>query len=108
MRKICQKMCVERSCEHALIVRNIALTVFRSGFRAVIKIYLPEADMDVRVNDILVMKKNHPCGSNTFLVLRSGMDFKLRCCGCDHEIMLPRKKAEKSIRKIIRNEESEA
>ena len=38
--------------------------------------------MDVRVNDILLMKKPHPCGAFRFLVLRSGMDFKLRCCGC--------------------------
>lgn len=57
--------------------------------------------MDVRVNDILVMKKKHPCGSNEFLVLRSGMDFKLRCKGCEHEVMLPRSKAEKHIKKII-------
>lgn len=60
--------------------------------------------MDVRVNDVLVMKKNHPCGSNSFLVLRSGMDFKLKCEKCGHEIMLPRSKAEKNIKKIIREE----
>ena len=61
--------------------------------------------MDVRVGDILVMKKNHPCGSNKFEVLRSGMDFRLKCLGCSHEIMTPRLKAEKNIRKIIRTEE---
>ena len=55
--------------------------------------------MDVRVGDILVMKKNHPCGENKFLVLRSGMDFKLRCTGCGHEVMVARSKAEKNIRK---------
>lgn len=46
------------------------------------------------------MKKNHPCGANQFLVLRSGMDFKLRCMGCGHEVMVPRSKAEKNIRHI--------
>lgn len=61
--------------------------------------------MDVRVNDVLLMKKAHPCGSNEFLVLRSGMDFKLKCCGCGHEIMIPRNKAEKNIRKISRKDE---
>ena len=61
--------------------------------------------MDVRVGDILLMKKNHPCGSNKFEVLRSGMDFKLKCLGCSHEVMTPRLKAEKNIRKIIRTEE---
>lgn len=61
--------------------------------------------MDVRVNDILLMKKSHPCGSKEFLVLRSGMDFKLKCQGCGHEIMIPRSKAEKNIRKISREDE---
>ena len=58
--------------------------------------------MDVRVGDILEMKKNHPCGNNRFLVLRSGMDFRIRCIGCGHEGMVPRVKAERNIRKIIR------
>ena len=58
--------------------------------------------MDVRPGDILQMKKNHPCGSSTFLVLRSGMDFKIRCTKCGHEIMLPRLKCEKNIKKILR------
>ena len=61
--------------------------------------------MDVRLNDVLTMKKEHPCGSKTWLVLRTGADFKLRCTGCGHELMLPRSKAEKSIRKILSREE---
>lgn len=60
--------------------------------------------MDIRVNDVLVMKKNHPCGGNSFLVLRSGMDFKLKCEKCGHEIMIPRSKAEKNIRRVVREE----
>ena len=60
--------------------------------------------MDVRVNDILVMKKPHPCGSNRMLVLRSGMDFRLRCQGCGREVMVPRVKIEKNIKKIIRED----
>ena len=59
--------------------------------------------MDVQVGDILVMKKEHPCGSRQWQVLRSGMDFRLRCAGCGHELMIPRSKAEKSIRQIVRN-----
>ena len=58
--------------------------------------------MDVQVRDILTMKKEHPCGSRQWLVLRSGMDFRLRCLGCGHEVMLPRSKAEKNIRQITR------
>lgn len=60
--------------------------------------------MDVRINDVLEMKKNHPCGSNRFTVLRIGMDFRLRCEGCGHMFMIPRTKAEKGIRKINRTE----
>jgi len=60
--------------------------------------------MDVRLQDILVMKKAHPCGSREWLVLRTGMDFKLRCQGCGHEIMVPRFKAEKNIRQILRSD----
>ena len=59
--------------------------------------------MDVRLQDILVMKKAHPCGSREWLVLRTGMDFRLRCQGCGHEVMLPRSKAEKNIRQIQRD-----
>ena len=57
--------------------------------------------MNINVGDRLIMKKNHPCGSNTFLVLRVGMDFKLRCEGCSHEIMAPRVKIEKRVKKIV-------
>lgn len=60
--------------------------------------------MDVRVGDILTMKKLHPCGSDKWMVLRIGMDFKLKCMGCGHMVMLPRSKAEKNIRKIARGE----
>ena len=57
--------------------------------------------MEIKVNDRLVMKKSHPCGSNIFKVTRIGMDFKLVCEGCGHEILIPRSKAEKNIKKIL-------
>lgn len=58
--------------------------------------------MDVQVGDVIQTKKQHPCGSNRFDVLRVGMDFKIRCQGCGREIMLPRVKIEKNIRKVLR------
>lgn len=58
--------------------------------------------MDIRIGDRLIMKKKHPCGANTFKVLRIGMDFRIRCDGCGREVMVPRVKAEKSLKKIIR------
>ena len=63
--------------------------------------------MDVRVGDILTMKKKHPCGSDMWTVLRIGADFKMRCNGCGHEIMNPRSKVEKNIKKITREEKDE-
>ncbi len=56
--------------------------------------------MDICKGDVLTMKKNHPCGSNKMRVLRSGMDFKLRCEGCGHEFMIARSKAEKNVKSI--------
>ena len=60
--------------------------------------------MDIQINDTLVMKKEHPCGEKHWLVLRTGADFRLRCVGCGHEIMVPRFKIEKNIRQVIREE----
>ena len=61
--------------------------------------------LDVQVNDILRVKKQHPCGGTDFLVLRVGMDFKIKCIKCNHEVMVPRFKIEKNIKKIIREAE---
>ena len=58
--------------------------------------------MDIQVGDILTMKKEHPCGEKRWLVLRTGMDFKLRCLGCGHEVMGPRNKFERNIRSVER------
>ncbi len=56
--------------------------------------------MDIQKGDVLTMKKKHPCGSDKMTVLRSGMDFKLRCAGCGREFMIARSKAEKNVRSI--------
>ncbi len=58
--------------------------------------------MDIRLGDILTLKKTHPCGSRDWQVLRVGMDFRLRCCGCGHEIMTERRKIEKNIKVVTR------
>ena len=62
--------------------------------------------MEIRVCDILTMKKPHPCGEKCWLVLRTGADLRLRCLGCGHEVMVPRHKTEKNIRAIQRAENS--
>lgn len=60
--------------------------------------------MDLRIGDRLVMKKNHPCGCNTFGVTRIGADIKIKCEGCGREVMIERPKVEKNIRKVMREE----
>lgn len=63
--------------------------------------------LDIKVGDILVMKKEHPgCGSNQMLVQRCGADFRLCCKGCGHVFMIPRSKCEKKIRSVLRETES--
>ena len=54
--------------------------------------------MDFELGDVIKMKKAHPCGTNQWEILRVGMDFRLKCCGCGHQVMLPRKQVEKSFR----------
>ncbi len=61
--------------------------------------------MKYEVGDIVQMKKAHPCGTNNWQVLRVGADFKIRCSGCDHLIMLPREKFEKSVKKVLGHSE---
>ncbi len=56
--------------------------------------------MDIDLGDILKLKKKHPCGSFEWEVLRTGADFRLKCTGCGHQIMIARKQAEKNVKKI--------
>lgn len=56
--------------------------------------------MEINVGDILRLKKPHPCGSHEWEVLRIGADFRLKCLGCGHQIMIARKLVEKNIREI--------
>lgn len=62
--------------------------------------------MDLHLHNIVELKKVHPCGSARWEILRVGMDIKLKCLGCGHELMLPRSKVEKSIRKLMTKEEA--
>ena len=56
--------------------------------------------MDIQVGNFVKLKKQHPCGSREWEVLRVGADFRLKCLGCGHQIMVPRKLVEKKVREI--------
>lgn len=60
--------------------------------------------MNINVGDVLIMKKTHPCGENKFLVLRVGMDFKIRCQKCGREVMVARNKIERNIKQVVSGE----
>ncbi len=51
------------------------------------------------------MKKPHPCGVNQFQVIRMGMDIRIKCEGCGHSVMLPRREFERKVKRIIRKAE---
>lgn len=59
--------------------------------------------MDFAVGDVIKLKKPHPCGANQWEILRVGMDFRLKCCGCNHQVMVSRKLVEKNFRGNINN-----
>ena len=49
---------------------------------------------DFRLNDVVKLKKPHPCGANRWLITRLGADIKLQCQGCGHYVMLTRRETE--------------
>lgn len=58
--------------------------------------------VDIQLNDVIKLKKTHPCGSSMWQVLRVGADFRLKCMGCGHQIMIARRQLEKSVKEIKR------
>lgn len=87
------------------MIQNIRCSPQTQLSGIVLSVLVEVIRLDVRLGDILLMKKAHPCGSKEWKVLRTGMDFRLKCLGCGHEIMGARSKLEKNIREIRRGEE---
>lgn len=52
------------------------------------------------LDDIVIMRKPHPCGSDRWQVLRTGMDFRIKCLGCGRVVMLPRRQFERSVKRV--------
>ncbi len=63
--------------------------------------------MEIHVGDRIKMKKQHPCGSFECDVLREGADFRLKCVGCGHQIMIARKIMERSVKEIKKGNAAE-
>lgn len=62
---------------------------------------------DFNLNDVVEMKKSHPCGTNSWKIIRMGMDIRIKCQGCEHSVLLPRREFVKKVKKIlVKNEEA--
>ena len=59
-----------------------------------------------QVGDIITLKKPHPCGSKDWEILRVGADFRLKCLGCGHQVMMPRRRVEKNDRGLKKKSEN--
>ncbi len=65
----------------------------------------PMEQKEFKLNDVVEMKKSHPCGTNRWKVIRMGMDIRIKCVGCGHSVMIPRKDFSKKMKKIIESAE---
>ncbi|MEK4427583.1 DUF951 domain-containing protein [Solibacillus sp. FSL K6-1523] len=59
------------------------------------------------LNDIVEMKKQHPCGTNEWKVIRLGADIRIKCEGCGHSVMIPRREFDKKLKKVLRSESAQ-
>jgi len=53
------------------------------------------------LNDIVEMKKAHPCGVNKWKIIRMGMDIRLKCEGCGHSVLIPRREFSRKLKKVL-------
>ncbi|WP_313892712.1 DUF951 domain-containing protein [Psychrobacillus sp.] len=60
-----------------------------------------------QLNDVVEMKKQHPCGTNAWKIIRMGADIRIKCEGCQHSVLIPRKEFEKKMKRRIVQTETE-
>jgi hypothetical protein len=53
------------------------------------------------LNDIVEMKKPHPCGTNRWKIIRMGMDVRIKCEGCSHSVLIPRREFSRKMKKVL-------
>lgn len=62
-------------------------------------------DKQYQLNDVVQMKKQHPCGENRWRIIRLGMDIRIKCEGCGHSVLIPRKRFETKMKKVLEHAE---
>ncbi len=60
------------------------------------------------MSDVVEMKKQHPCGTNSWKVIRMGADIRIKCLGCGHSIMIPRNEFVKKMKRVVQQGETES
>jgi hypothetical protein len=63
--------------------------------------------MKIALGDVVRLKKDHPCGSKTWEVIRTGADIKIKCQGCGRIVMMPRSQFERRVKEFIRPKEGD-
>jgi hypothetical protein len=63
------------------------------------------SEKEYQLNDVVQMKKPHPCGENRWKIIRLGMDIRIKCEGCGHSVLIPRRRFESKMKKIIEKAE---
>jgi hypothetical protein len=56
---------------------------------------------EFELNDVVEMKKPHPCGQNRWKVIRVGADIRIKCLGCEHSVLLPRREFVRKMKKVL-------
>ena len=62
---------------------------------------MPDGPLPLYLGDVVRLRKPHPCGSHDWTVVRLGADIGLRCRGCDHKVLLPRRTVEKRLKTFL-------
>ena len=62
--------------------------------------------IDFNLNDEIIMKKQHACGTNLWTITRNGADIKLKCNNCGREILMDRLEFMRKLKKVIKNEKT--
>ncbi|MDF2699122.1 MAG: hypothetical protein K0Q49_678 [Haloplasmataceae bacterium] len=56
---------------------------------------------EYKLNDIVMMRKEHPCGANKWQIIRMGADIRIKCLNCERSILMPRSEFDRKLKKII-------
>lgn len=62
--------------------------------------------VSLQVGDLIRLRKPHPCGSTDWKVMRTGMDFRIQCLGCQHQAWIPRVKLERQLKDVLQKADS--